>query len=119
MKRAETLAPDAVGRLPAAPRCTPADTRQHQIDQPHGIRHRAANQKRACSLLAARHDFERHPDMAAPLRKQLVDRRRVVHGIAPGREQIEDSGHPLDDTSAIVGIHMTLLLIVEKQPTRT
>lgn len=27
--------------------------------------------------------------MAASLRKQLVDRRRVVHGIAPGREQVD------------------------------
>lgn len=44
--------------------------------------------------------------MAASLRKQLVDRRRVVHGIASGREQVEHSGHPLDDTGAIVGIHM-------------
>ena len=41
--------------------------------------------------------------MAASLRKQLVDRRRDVHGIASGR----------DDTGAIVGIHMTLLLIAE------
>lgn len=51
--------------------------------------------------------------MAAPLRKQLVDRRRVVHGIAAGREQIEHGGNPLDDTGAIVGIHMALLLIAE------
>lgn len=51
--------------------------------------------------------------MAASLRKQLVDRRRVVHGIASGREQVEHGGHPLDDTGAIVGIHMTLLLIAE------
>lgn len=51
--------------------------------------------------------------MAAPLRKQLVDRRRVVYGIATGREQVEHGGHPLDDTDAIVGIHMTLLLIAE------
>lgn len=51
--------------------------------------------------------------MAAPLRKQLVDGRRVVHGIAIGREQIEHGGNPLDDTGAIVGIHMALLLIAE------
>ena len=51
--------------------------------------------------------------MAASLRKQLVDRRRVVHGIAPGREQVEHGGRPLDDTGAIVGIHMTLLLIAK------
>lgn len=37
--------------------------------------------------------------MAASLRKQLVDRRRVVHGIASGREQVEHGGHPLDDTA--------------------
>lgn len=43
--------------------------------------------------------------MAAPLREQLVDRRRVVHGIVTGREQIEHGG--------IVGIHMALLLIAE------
>lgn len=53
--------------------------------------------------------------MPTSLRKQLVDRRRVVHGIAIGREQIEHGGHPLDDTGAIVSIHMTLLLIAEKQ----
>lgn len=52
--------------------------------------------------------------MPTSLRKQLVDRRRVVHGIAIGREQIEHGGHPLDDTGAIVSIHMTLLLIAEK-----
>lgn len=40
--------------------------------------------------------------MPTSLRKQLVDRRRVVHGIAIGREQIEHGGHPLDDTGAIV-----------------
>ena len=51
--------------------------------------------------------------MPTSLRKQLVDRRRVVHGIAIGREQIEHGGHPLDDTGAIVSIHMTLLLIAE------
>lgn len=51
--------------------------------------------------------------MPTSLRKQLVDRRRVVHGIALGREQIEHGGHPLDDTGAIVSIHMTLLLIAE------
>lgn len=51
--------------------------------------------------------------MAAPLRKQLVDRRRIVHGIATGREQIEHGGNPLDDAGAIVGIHMALLLIAE------
>lgn len=39
--------------------------------------------------------------MPTSLRKQLVDRRRVVHGIAIGREQIEHGGHPLDDTGAI------------------
>ncbi len=38
--------------------------------------------------------------MPTSLRKQLVDRRRVVHGIAIGREQIEHGGHPLDDTGA-------------------
>lgn len=42
--------------------------------------------------------------MPTSLRKQLVDRRRVVHGIAIGREQIEHSGHPLDDTGTIVSI---------------
>ena len=51
--------------------------------------------------------------MPTSLRKQLVDRRRVVHGIAIGREQIEHGGHPLDDTGTIVSIHMTLLLIAE------
>lgn len=51
--------------------------------------------------------------MPTSLRKQLVDRRRVVHGIAIGREQIEHGGHTLDDTGAIVSIHMTLLLIAE------
>ena len=30
--------------------------------------------------------------MAASLRKQLVDWRRVVHGIASGREQVEHGG---------------------------
>lgn len=35
--------------------------------------------------------------MPTSLRKQLVDRRRVVHGIAIGREQIEHGGHPLDE----------------------
>lgn len=40
--------------------------------------------------------------MPTSLRKQLVDRRRVVHGIAIGREQIEHGGHPLDDTGAIL-----------------
>ena len=44
--------------------------------------------------------------MPTSLRKQLVDRRRVVHGIAIGREQIEHGGHPLDDTGAIVSIHI-------------
>lgn len=39
--------------------------------------------------------------MAASLRKQLVDRRRVVHDIASGREQVEHGGYPLDDTGAI------------------
>lgn len=62
---------------------------------------------------APRHNFECHADMPTSLRKQLVDRRRVVHGIAIGREQIEHGGHPLDDTGAIVSIHMTLLLIAE------
>lgn len=51
--------------------------------------------------------------MPAPLRKQLVNRRRVVHGIPVGRKQIEHGCHPLDDTGTIVGIHMTLLLIAE------
>lgn len=51
--------------------------------------------------------------MPTSLRKQLVDRRRVVHVIAIGREQIEHGGHPLDDTGTIVSIHMTLLLIAE------
>lgn len=43
---------------------------------------------RARRLLAPRHNFECHADMPTSLRKQLVDRRRVVHGIAIGREQI-------------------------------
>jgi len=51
--------------------------------------------------------------MPTSLRKQLVDRRRVVHGIAIGREQIENGGHPPRDTGTIVSIHMTLLLIAE------
>lgn len=59
---------------------------------------------RARRLLAPRHNFECHADMPTSLRKQLVDRRRVVHGIAIGREQIEHSGHPLDDTGTIVSI---------------
>lgn len=113
VRRAETLATDTAERLPAATRCAPADSRKHRIGQPRGLSRQAANPKRSRSLLAARHDLERHPDMAASLRKQLVDRRRVVHGIAPGREQVEHGGHPLDDTGAIVGIHMTLLLIAK------
>lgn len=48
--------------------------------------------------------------MPTSLRKQLVDRRRVVHGIPVGRKQIEHGCHPLDDTGTIVGIHMTLLI---------
>ncbi len=45
--------------------------------------------------------FVCHADMPTSLRKQLVDRRRVVHGIAIGREQIENGGHPLDDTGTV------------------
>lgn len=92
VRRAETLATDTAERLPAATRCAPADSRKHRIDQPRGLSRQAANPKRSRSLLAARYDLERHPDMAASLRKQLVDRRRVVHGIAPGREQVEHGG---------------------------
>lgn len=92
VRRAETLATDTAERLPAATRCAPADSRKHRIGQPRGLSRQAANPKRSRSLLAARHDLERHPDMAASLRKQLVDRRRVVHGIAPGREQVEHGG---------------------------
>lgn len=51
---------------------------------------------RARRLLAPRHNFECHADMPTSL-----------------REQIEHGGHPLDDTGAIVSIHMTLLLIAE------
>lgn len=46
-------------------------------------------------------------------RREASGNARVVHGIATGREQIEHGGNPLDDTGAIVGIHMALLLIAE------
>ena len=49
---------------------------------------------RACRLLAPRHNFECHEYVPAPLRKQLVDRRRVVHCIPVGRKQIEHGCHP-------------------------
>ena len=53
----------------------------------------------------------RPASMRARRSREVSDRRAPRRAI--GREQIEHGGHPLDDTGAIVSIHMTLLLIAE------
>lgn len=100
----------------APPRCTPAGAGRYRVGAHRDVEHAPARQTPA----AIGHAGYSHPVITSSatrtstsLRKQLVDRRRVVHGIAIGREQIEHGGHPLDDTGTIVSIHMTLLLIAE------